>query len=280
MGCIQCIETGEVAMITECGKFKRTGHAGMQLILCPIQWIEGRISLRVQQLNVNCDTKTRDNVTVTAAVAVQYQVIPDKVYDAYYRLTNAEVQIHAYIEDVVRSTLPRMDLDQAFEAKEDVARAVKEQLAKMMDEYGYAIHQALVTDLVPDNKVRMAMNEINSASRMREAATEKAEADKVMLVKAAEADAESKYLSGVGIARQRKAIVDGLRDSVLEFSGNIPGTSAQDVINLLMITQYFDMLKEVGQNNTPSTIFVPNNPGGVSDIRDEIQMGLERGITP
>jgi regulator of protease activity HflC (stomatin/prohibitin superfamily) len=154
-----------------------------------------------------------------------------------------------------------MDLDHVYEEKATVARNVQVSLSDSMNEFGYLIIQALVTDIVPDINVRNAMNEINAAKRMRYAMQEKAEGDKIMLVKAAEADAESKYLSGVGIARQRAAIVGGLRDSVMEFSDNVPGSGPKDVINLLMITQYFDMLKDVGNNATTSSVFIPNDGG-------------------
>jgi len=259
MGCVQCIPTSEVAIITFNGKFNRSAQAGCHFIMCPFEDVAGRVSLRVQQLNVQCTTKTKDNVTVVAAIAVQFQVISDKVYDAFYRLTDPTSQIRAFVEDAVRSQLPKMELDQVYEEKAAVAHNVQHTLSASMEEFGYLIHQALVTDIVPDINVRNAMNEINAAKRMRHAAQEKAEADKIMLVKAAEADAESKYLSGVGIARQRAAIVGGLRDSVLEFSDNVLGSGPKDVINILMITQYFDMLKDVGNNPTTSSVFIPND---------------------
>ncbi|CAM9601716.1 unnamed protein product, partial [Sphacelaria rigidula] len=167
--------------------------------------------------------QTKDNVFVTAVVSVQYQAVETKIYDAYYRLTDPKAQIRSYVYDVVRSTLPKLDLDQAFDSKDDIAVNVKNQLETVMMEYGYQILQTLVTDLDPDRRVKEAMNEINASKRMREAATNKAEADKIMQVKAAEAEAESKYLSGVGVSRQRKAIVDGLRESVQTFSTSIEG---------------------------------------------------------
>jgi len=278
VGCFICINTSEVGMITRFGEFSRQADEGFNIICCPCEQLQDTVSLRVQQLEVRCDTKTSDNVMITVMCAVQYQVLPDKVHDAFYRLTNPKSQITSYIEDVVRSTIPKMTLDQAYESKAQVASTVREALQVKMESYGYAIHQALVTDLTPDERVRRAMNEINANRRLREAATAKAEADKIMLVKAAEADAESKYLSGVGIARQRKAIVDGLRDSVLEFSGNVPGTGPSDVINLLMITQYFDMLKEVGNNPSSTTIYVPDH-GGPKSVADEVRSGLMEGNT-
>jgi len=177
------------------------------------------------------------------------------------------------VDDVVRSTMPRMDLDTAFEAKEDVARSVKESLDKVMHEYGYQIMQALVTDLQPDIKVRNAMNEINAAKRIKQAAAEKAEGDKILLVKAAEAEAESKYLSGVGVARQRKAIVDGFKDSVLDFTDGVEGTTPKDIMNMMMVTQYLDMLKDVGSCNTNTTTFVPHSIGG-GDAGSQVRDGL------
>ena len=172
---------------------------------------------------------------------MQFEAIATAAYDAYYRLANPEVQIQAYVFDVVRSTLPRMDLDESFSSKDDIATAVKTHLDETMSSYGYHIVRALVTDINPDQRVKMSMNEINASRRLREANKEKAEADKIVQVKAAEADAESKYLSGVGVARQRQAIVGGLQDSIIEFSGEIQGTTPKDVMDLLLVTQYFDM---------------------------------------
>jgi regulator of protease activity HflC (stomatin/prohibitin superfamily) len=260
--CCKCVNTGEIGIVESFGRFNRVARAGLTIIAWPMEDVVGLQSLRVQQLDVLTESKTKDDVTVHVKVAVQYQVIPDKVYDAYYKLTRPELQIRAYVDDVVRSTMPRMSLDTAFEAKEDVARSVKESLDKVMHEYGYQIMQALVTDLQPDAKVRNAMNEINAAKRQKQAAAEKAEGDKILLVKAAEAEAESKYLSGVGVARQRKAIIDGFKDSVLDFQGGVEGTTSKDIINMMMVTQYLDMLKDVGQCPTNSTTFVPHSIGG------------------
>jgi len=175
------------------------------------------------------------------------------------------------VYDVIRSTFPRMTLDQAFEAKDEVAMSVKNELTTIMSAYGFTIMQALVTDVTPDSKVKAAMNEINASKRMKEATVERAEGEKEMIVKAAEADAESKYLSGVGVAKQRKAIVDGLRDSIMQFSGNVNGTSPKDVIDLLLLTQYFDMLKDVGSHPNTSTVFLPSSDGSqASAMRDGV----------
>mmetsp|Transcript_10493 Transcript_10493/g.13624 ORF Transcript_10493/g.13624 Transcript_10493/m.13624 type:complete len:288 (-) Transcript_10493:206-1069(-) len=264
--CCRCITTGSVGVTEFCGKFSGLAPAGFQCIAWPCQDIVGLISLRVRQLDVECETKTKDNVFVNCVVSVQYQTVPEKVYEAFYRLTNPDEQIRSYVFDVVRSTLPTLDLDEAFEAKDDIAVRVKDSLDTTMKNFGYNILQALVTDITPDMRVRDAMNEINASKRLKEAAMEKAEGDKIRKVKEAEADAESKYLSGVGVARQRKAIVDGLRDSIVDFSGNIKGTNSKDVMDLLLLVQYFDTLNHVGGQPNNITTFLPAQSGSFEDM--------------
>jgi len=228
-------------------------------------------------LIIRCETKTLDNVFVAISVSIQYHVVHDSVYDAYYKLTNPRQQITAYVCNVVRSTVPRIKLDQVFETKEEIAHAVRDELEKVMGTFGYAISQALVTDIEPDAKVKASMNEINAAQRLRVAAADQAEAQKIVSVKAAEAEAESKYLSGLGVARQRRAIVDGLRDSVLAFSEVVGGTTPKDVMDLLLINQYFDTLKEIGAHSKTTTIFIPHSPGGVSDVAQQVRDGFIQG---
>jgi len=272
-GCCCCftVQSSEVGIVESMGKFSRFAKPGINFIACPFQFVTGKVSLRVRQVDVRCETKTLDNVFVSVTTSVQFAVQPLKVYDAFYKLTDPEGQIEAYVYDVIRSTLPRMTLDQAFEAKDEVAVSVKSELTQIMDQYGFTIMQALVTDLTPDSKVKAAMNEINASKRLKEATVEKAEGEKAMMVKAAEADAESKYLSGVGVAKQRKAIVDGLRDSIMQFSGNVEGTTPKDVIDLLLLTQYFDMLKDVGSHPNTNTVFLPSSNGDqTSQMRDGI----------
>ncbi|CAM9777682.1 unnamed protein product [Ascophyllum nodosum] len=272
--CFQCIPNAEIGVIERLGKFEVLAPPGLNFIFWPFDKVVARISTRVQQLDVRMEAKTKDNVFVTTVVSVQYQAIKRKIYDAYYKLSSPQAQIRSYVFDVVRSTLPKLDLDEAFDSKEDIAIAVKNQLEEVMEEYGYQILQALVTDMDPDRRVKEAMNEINASKRLREAATNKAEADKIMQVKAAEAEAESKYLSGVGVSRQRKAIVDGLRDSVQTFSDTIDGTSPKDVMDLLLLTQYFDMLRDVGQSSRSSTVFLPHAPQSVEALQSAMRDGF------
>lgn len=245
--------------------------AGFFCLFCPFETLTSAVSLRLRYLECVCDTKTKDNVFVKVVVAVQYKVVEEKVPSAYYKLTDAQSQIRSYIFDVVRSSVPRMDLDEAFASKDHVANNVRDQLTVLMADYGYEIKAALVIDLDPNQHVKAAMNDINASQRMREAAAEKAEAEKILQVKAAEAEAESKYLSGLGVARQRKAIVDGLRDTVSAFSTDVHGAGPKDVMDLLLLTQYFDTLREIGHRKAGNTMFLPCGPHAVQQLRDDLK---------
>lgn len=262
------------AIVERFGRFKRIAKAGLNFKIPIIDKVAGRISLRVQQLDVRVETKTKDNVFVNVIVSVQFFVIPEKVVDAFYKLQNAEAQITSYVYDVVRARVPNIILDDVFETKDDIAQAVKLELEQIMDDFGYGIVKALVTDIDPDAKVKASMNEINAAQRLRVAAVEQAEADKIRVVKAAEAEAESKALQGKGIADQRTAIVNGLQDSVSQFQGSVVGTSAQEVMNLVLMTQYFDTLKDVGLSSNSNTILIPHSPSGMNDISEQLRNAM------
>lgn len=262
------------ALIERFGKFKRVAGAGLNFKIPVIDRIAGRISLRVRQLDVRVETKTKDNVFVFVIVSVQYYVIPEKIVDAFYKLQNTEAQITSYVYDVVRARVPGITLDDVFETKDDIAQAVKMELEQIMDDFGYGIVKTLVTDIDPDANVKASMNKINAAQRLRVAAVEEAEADKIRVVKAAEAEAESKALSGKGIADQRTAIVKGLEESVTEFKQSVDGTSSQDVMNLVLMTQYFDTLKDVGLGSNSNTILIPHSPSGMNDISDQLRNAM------
>jgi regulator of protease activity HflC (stomatin/prohibitin superfamily) len=257
-------------MVEQCGKYQRTAPGGFQCIMWPLECIGGTISLKMQLLTVRCETKTLDNVFVTIDVAIQYMVLRDKVFDAFYVLDNPHMQLRAYVFDSIRSTIPSMNLDEVFEAKDEIAHAVRDALESSMDQYGFQILQTLVNDVEPDPIVKNAMNQINSSRREKEAAEQKAEADKIIQVKNAEADAEAKYLSGVGVARQRKALVDGLRDSITFFSDSVAGVSEKTVMDLLLLAQYFDMLKAIGDSSATRVVFTPYASGNGIDekVRD------------
>lgn len=262
------------AIVERFGRFKRVAPAGLNFKIPFIDRISGRLSLRIQQLEVRIETKTQDNVFVFVVVSVQYYVLPGKVVDAFYKLQDAPGQITSFVFDTVRARVPAIILDDLFEKKDDIAQAVKAELDTVMDDFGYGIVKALVTDIDPDAKVKASMNEINAAQRLREAAIQQAEADKIRVVKAAEGEAESKALQGIGIANQRKAIIDGLKDSVANFNSSITGTNANDVMNLVLMTQYFDTLKEIGLSSKNNTIMIPHSPGGMGDISEQMRNAI------
>jgi len=273
-GSLFTVEQQTAAIVERFGKFRRVAGPGLNVKIPLIERVAGRVNLRVQQLDVAVETKTLDNVFVHTVVAVQYRVIPDRVYDAFYRLDQPTVQITAYVFDTVRARVPKMELDAVFERKDEIAMAVKNELSGEMSDFGFQIVQALVTDIDPDKKVKESMNEINAAKRMREAALERGEADKILKVKAAEAEAESKALQGQGIANQRRAIIDGLRDSVDQFQQSIAGVTPEAIMQLVLMTQHYDTVKEIGAASRANTIFVPYSPAGMSDFYAQIRDAL------
>lgn len=262
------------AVIERFGRFVRVATSGLNFKIPFVEHISGRVNLRVQQLDVNVETKTMDNVFVHMLVSVQYFVHPEKIFDAFYRLQSPGSQITSFVFDVVRARVPKIKLDDLFEKKDEIANAVQEELSHVMDDFGYGILKALVTDIDPDARVKASMNEINAAQRLRVAATEKGEADKILKVKSAEADAESKALQGKGIADERRAIVEGLRGSIEQFEQSVPGATAQDAMNLILLTQYFDTLKEIGASSRSNIILTPHSPGAVHDLADQIRTAM------
>jgi len=276
-GCVVCVSQSSVGVIEHWGQFASLASPGLHC-LNPLlgNCLAGRLSLRVQSLDVKCGTKTKDNVFVSMICSVQFRVIRQHADDAFYKLQNPKEQIQSYVFDVVRAFVPRMMLDDVFEQKNEIAKAVSEELEKVMGAYGYSIEQTLIVDIIPEKTVRRAMNEINAAQRMRAAAIDRAEAEKILQVKKAEGEAEAKYLNGHGIARQRQAITEGLRESVLQFSNSVAGTTPKDVMDLVLITQYFDTMKDIaGSENT--AVFFPHEAGHFGDITQQIRDGMLQG---
>jgi regulator of protease activity HflC (stomatin/prohibitin superfamily) len=259
------------AIIERFGKFLRTAEPGLCWRIPGIDNILVRLSFRIHQLDVAVETKTLDNVFVNVVVAVQYKVLPEKVFEACYTLQDPEYQIKAFVFDLVRAQVPKLVLDDVFSRKDDIADAVKAELEKPMSEFGYGIIKALVTDINPDTNVKAAMNEINTAQRLRVAAAEKGEAEKILKVKHAEAEAEASILHGKGIAGQRREIIAGLELSVAEFVRQIPGTSAHHVMDMVLMIQYIDTLKEIASGSKSNVIFVPHSPGNVADLAAQIR---------
>jgi regulator of protease activity HflC (stomatin/prohibitin superfamily) len=271
------VRTAEAVVIQRMGKFLRVANAGINFKLPWLDQIAGRIDLRVQQLALDVETKTKDNVFVKIPVSVQYHVIPEKVYEAFYKLANPKQQISSYVFNVILGHVPKMILDDAFLQQSDIAIAIKEGLDDVMKTYGYAIDQALVTDIEPDEKVKAAMNDINAAQREQVAATARGEAEKILKVKQAEAEAQSKALQGQGIANQRKAIIEGLKDSVEAFSKAVEGSTPHDVMMLVLVTQYLDTMKEIGASDKSNTIFMSHSPAAIGDLFRQMQEAIMIG---
>lgn len=268
------IVTEQTAVIIErFGKFNRIANSGIGVIIPFIDKKAATVNLRVQQLDVEIETKTKDDVFVHLQVSVQYKISRTSIKEAYYSLDNARNQIASYIFDDVRAEVPKLELDDVFAKKEDIAIAVQQNISESMNEYGFVIIKALVTDINPDAKVKESMNRINAAKREKEAASEEGEAMKIKIIKEAEADAESKRLSGHGIAQQRLEIVRGFKESIEDFKKSVEQVSHEEVMQFVLMTQYFDTIREIGSNSKNSSILMPHSPGGMRDFQNQIING-------
>lgn len=252
------------AIVERFGKFTSIRHSGLQFKIPVIDRIAGRLSLKIQQLDVVVETKTKDDVFVKLKVSVQFQVIKDKVYEAFYKLDYPHDQITSYVFDVIRAEVPKMKLDDVFEKKNDIAIAVKTELNDAMIEYGYDIIKTLVTDIDPDAQVKNAMNRINAAEREKVAAQYEGDAARILIVEKAKAEAESKRLQGQGIADQRREIARGLEESVEVL--NKVGINSQEASALIVVTQHYDTLQAVGADTNSNLILLPNSPQAGSDM--------------
>jgi len=275
-GALYMVKQKHAVIIERLGKFNKVSKAGLHFKIPLIDSIAGNVNLRVRELPVEVETKTKDDVFVRIVVSVQFFVIDaaEGIKDSFYELNNPEQQIQSYVFDSIRSEVPMMELDDVFAEKEKIALAVKTELSDTMRQFGFDFIKALVTDIDPDAKVKHSMNEINAAKRMKEAAKEEAEAAKIRVVAAAEADAESKRLAGEGIALQRIAIANGLKESVAEVKLAMEDhVTSQDVMNMLFMTQHYETVAKLSENNT-STIFMPYSPDNVGDLQMQIQSSL------
>jgi regulator of protease activity HflC (stomatin/prohibitin superfamily) len=268
------VSTAQVAVVTRFGKFLRIAQPGLNWKSPFFDSVAGLVSMRVNQITLTMETKTKDNVFVTIPISVQNRVRAENVYDAYYKLANPEAQIKSYVEQVILGHVPGMTLDEVFASQSSIAAAVKQELDADMAGFGYEIVNVLVTDIVPDAKVKSAMNDINAAQREQVAANARGEAEKILVVKKAEAEAESKALQGQGIANQRKAIIEGLQFSIEQFQRVVEGASAKEVMQLVMVTQYFDTLKSIGESDRTNTLFLAHSPGAVKDVSELILQSM------
>ena len=260
------------AIIERFGKFQSIRHSGLQLKIPLIDRLAGRLSLKIQQLDVIIETKTLDDVFVKLKVSVQFKVIKEKVYDAFYKLDYPHDQITSYVFDVVRAEVPKMKLDDVFVKKDDIAIAVKTELNDAMSNYGYDIIKTLVTDIDPDSQVKAAMNRINAADREKTAAQYEGDAQRILIVERAKAEAESKRLQGKGIADQRREIARGLEESVDVL--NKAGINSQEASALIVITQHYDTLQSIGADTNSNLILLPNNPTAASTLLNDMVTSL------
>lgn len=258
------VKQQSAVVIERFGKFESIRNSGLQLKIPVIDRIAGRVNLRIQQLDVMIETKTKDNVFIKMKVSVQFKVIQEHVYEAFYKLEYPHDQITAYVFDVVRAEVPKLILDDVFERKDDIAIGVKRELNEAMMTYGYDIINTLVTDIDPDIQVKNAMNRINAADREKTAAMFESEAQRIRIVAKAKAEAESKKLQGQGIADQRREIARGLVESV-EVLNNV-GINSQEASALIVITQHYDTLQAIGADTNSNLILLPNSPQAASDM--------------
>jgi len=259
------VEQQKVGVVERFGKFLRLARPGLHTRLPFIDRVAARVSLQVEQLELAIETKTHDNVFVTVEVAIQYKVDGNRVQEAYYLLDNPKAQMEAFTSDVVRSKVPALDLDSTYSDVEEISLAIENALRQRMDEYGFMIVKALVLNINPPQDVKDAMNRINASRRNQEAAVAQGEADKTLVIKRAEAEAESKHLQGEGIAAQRRAIMNGLRESVEHFT-TATGVSPEEAMRLVTLTGYTDMLRDVASASETNTILLPHSPSGLTDV--------------
>lgn len=267
-GCCICVHTSHTGLIEKLGKFNRVADPGCHCLNPCTERVSGVISLRVMPIPLRVESKTKDNVLLTVAVAVHYQVIEAKVVDAFYKFSNPYQQISDYASNVIRGQVPRYTVDEIFVVRDEIEKSLKAELDKNMERFGFNIVAALITDIDPNDSIKQAMSQINTNARLRVAMGFKADADKIAIIKAAEADAESKRLSGVGLAEMRKAAILGLQSSVENFTGHVRGVGSKEVMSLLLMNQYFDALKDIAHVSKGNVIFVQGSKAGAQDVAE------------
>ena len=273
------VRTASAGVVERFGKFDRITRHGLHFLI-PFAERVYFVDLQVKQAQFQVETKTHDNVFVQIPVSVQYAVLDDKIADAFYKLSAPQKQIESFVFNSILGHVPKLTLDETFEQQSGISVAVKVELDNIMSGFGFNILTALVTDIIPDMKVKAAMNDINAAQRAQVAAQARGEAEKILKVKQAEAEAESKALQGKGIAAERQAIIDGLSASIEHFQQGVPGATSEDVMALVLLTQYFDTLRDIGTRGGTNTLFLPNSPGAASEFQTQILAGLRGGRIP
>lgn len=271
LGSFFTIQTQQAAVIQRFGKFLRVATAGLNFKIPWIDSIVALVDLRIQQFSAIIETKTKDNVFVKIPVNVQYFIIPESVENAFYKLSNPKAQIESYVYNVILGHVPGMILDDVFLKQSEIAVDVKTQLEASMRPFGYGISKVLITDVIPDDRVKASMNSINAALRDQEAAKAQGEAKRILMVAQAEAEKQAKVLQGEGIAGEREAVAKGLQKSILEIKDAVPGVSETDVLAILALTQHYDTLKAIGASDHSNTILVPHTPDAVGALMAQLR---------
>ena len=272
---IKIIPQQQMGVVERLGKFNRVIGPGLNFLIPIFERVAGKESIRIRQLDVPVETKTLDNVFINMGVSVQFIAVSEKIFDAFYKLTDVNGQITSYVYDVVRGEVPKKTLDEVFETKDELAQTIKDDLSDSMDDFGYSIVKSLITDIDPALNVKEAMNQINASARLVVAAQNEAEADKIRQVKAAEADAQAKKLQGEGIAQQRAAIIEGFKSSIGDLK-EVTGSDVetQDVMNMVMMVQYFDALRDIGTSGQNNAVLIPYGAGGSNEIFQQMTQAM------
>jgi regulator of protease activity HflC (stomatin/prohibitin superfamily) len=268
---VKIVSEKSAKIVQRLGSFNRILQPGINFCIPVLESVAGTVSLKVQQLQVQIETKTKDDVFVKLQVSVHVRILEDKVKQAFYELDNPYNQISSYIFDTVRAEVPKLELDDVFSRKDDIATAVRTELAEYMEKYGYHIVETLITDIEPDALVKESMNRINAAKRNKEAIAEDSEGRKIAKIKDAEADKEARRLQGEGVANQRLAIIKGFADSVQDFNNTLTTVSPIEIMQFVLLTQHYDTIKEIGEKN--SSIIVPYSPGNVQNLQQQLMEG-------
>ncbi|ORC90136.1 hypersensitive-induced reaction protein 1 [Trypanosoma theileri] len=267
-GCFVCVSTSTLGIVESCGKFNRLASPGVNCLIPCVESLRGRITLKLRCTPVVVETKTKDNALVTITACLHYRVLSDRATDAFYRLTNPAEQIGSFAANVIRGEVPKYTLDEIFLLSRNIKQAVEEELKERLTQYGFALEATLVTQIDPTRDLKEAIAQTQLNAYRRTAAEHKAELDKIVKIKESEAEFEEKRLAGVGLAEERRAIMEGLQSSIESFVDTVPGVRARDVMNLLLMNQYFDALKDMGGSNKSSVVLLP--PGNNKSLLTEL----------
>lgn len=279
MGCCFCVSTSSFGVVENCGKFSRIAQPGCNCLIPCIETLRGRVTLRLQYASVRVESKTKDSALVIITACLHYRVLPDRASDSFYRLSNPREQIGSFAANVIRSEVPKYTLDEVFVATPNIKRVVEDELKERLSQYGFALEVTLVTDIEPTKDLQNAIEQTQLNAYRRTAAEHKAELDKIVKIKDSEAEFEEKRLAGVGLSEERRVIMEGLQSSIESFVGSVPGVTARDVTQLLLMNQYFDALKDIGASGKSQVVLLPPE-GSRSPLTDFLAAQRTNALVP